>query len=180
MDQARGGHVAIGVAERLLAARRELDRDEGGAVPLEGAVRLVLVGRDLVGRDRDGELPGKRLLDSSSGNTAISYAMFGAALGFGVTICLPGSASVERKGILRAYGAEVIETDPLEGSDGALVLARAMAAREPERFFYADQRIGQTSRALVDATNATIRSLESSLASLQVDIGFANRLALGR
>ncbi len=88
---------------------------------------------------RDGELPGKRLLDSSSGNTAISYAMFGAALGFGVTICLPGSASVERKRILRAYGVEVIETDPLEGSDGALILARRLAKEQPERFFYADQ-----------------------------------------
>jgi cysteine synthase B len=86
-----------------------------------------------------GHLPGKRLLDSSSGNTAISYAMFGAALGFGVTICLPGSASVERKRILRAYGAEVIETDPLEGSDGALLLARKMAAEDPSRYFYADQ-----------------------------------------
>jgi len=86
-----------------------------------------------------GELPGKRLLDSSSGNTAISYAMFGAALGFGVTICLPGSASVERKRILGAYGVEVIETDPLEGSDGALIEARRLARERPERFFYADQ-----------------------------------------
>jgi cysteine synthase B len=88
---------------------------------------------------RDGELPRKRLLDSSSGNTAISYAMFGAALGFGVTICLPGSASLERKRVLRAYAVEVIETDPLEGSDGALILARRLAKEQPERFFYADQ-----------------------------------------
>jgi cysteine synthase B len=86
-----------------------------------------------------GELPAKRLLDSSSGNTAISYAMFGAALGFGVTICLPGSASPERKRILRAYGVEVLETDPLEGSDGALLLARRLAREHPERYFYADQ-----------------------------------------
>jgi len=86
-----------------------------------------------------GHLPGKRLLDSSSGNTGISYAMLGAALGFGVTICLPGSASLERKRILRAFGAEVVETDPLEGSDGAILRARELVAARPHTFYYADQ-----------------------------------------
>jgi cysteine synthase B len=88
---------------------------------------------------RSGALPGRRLLDASSGNTGIAYAMLGAALGFGVTICLPGSASPERKRILRAYGAEVIETDPGEGSDGAILAARERALRDPGRYFYADQ-----------------------------------------
>jgi S-sulfo-L-cysteine synthase (O-acetyl-L-serine-dependent) len=88
---------------------------------------------------RAGELPRKRLLDSTSGNTGIAYAMLGAALGFGVTLCVPGSASRERKRILRAYGSEVIETDPLEGSDGAIVRARALLEEQPDRFFYADQ-----------------------------------------
>ena len=87
---------------------------------------------------RAGELPGRRLLDASSGNTGIAYAMLGAALEFGVTLCVPGSASAERKKILRAYGAEVIETDPLEGSDGAIRHARALA-QDDDRFFYADQ-----------------------------------------
>jgi S-sulfo-L-cysteine synthase (O-acetyl-L-serine-dependent) len=88
---------------------------------------------------RAGELPGKRLLDSTSGNTGIAYAMLGAALGFGVTLCVPASASPERRRILRAYGCEVIETDPLEGSDGAIVRARDLLAEQPEVYFYADQ-----------------------------------------
>lgn len=84
-------------------------------------------------------LPRRRLLDSSSGNTGIAYAMLGAALGFEVTICLPGSASPERKKILRAFGAEVVETDPLEGSDGAILQARERARDRPDLYFYADQ-----------------------------------------
>jgi len=88
---------------------------------------------------RAGELPGKRLLDSTSGNTGIAYAMLGAALGFGVTLCVPASASPERRRILRAYGCEVIETDPLEGSDGAIVRARDLLAERPGLYFYADQ-----------------------------------------
>lgn len=86
-----------------------------------------------------GALPGRRLLDASSGNTGIAYAMIGGALGFGVTLFLPSSASPERKRILRAYGAEVIETDPLEGTDGAIREARQLAADQPDRYYYADQ-----------------------------------------
>ena len=86
-----------------------------------------------------GDLPGRRLLDSTSGNTGIAYAMIGAALGFGVTLCVPASASPERLRILRAYGADLVETDPLEGSDGAIVRDRALRSEEPDRYFYADQ-----------------------------------------
>ena len=86
-----------------------------------------------------GELPGKRLLDSSSGNTAIAYAMLGAAAGIGVTMCVPANASAERKALLEAYGAEVVFTDPLDGSDGAIRRARQLAAAHPERYWYADQ-----------------------------------------
>jgi cysteine synthase B len=86
-----------------------------------------------------GEIPRRRLLDSTSGNTGIAYAMLGAALGFGVTLCVPASASPERRRILGAYGCEVIETDALEGSDGAILRARALVAERPERFYYADQ-----------------------------------------
>jgi len=87
-----------------------------------------------------GELrPGKRLLDATSGNTGIAFAMIGAALGFGVTLCMPANVSVERKRILQAYGAEVILTDPLESSDGAIRKARELYAQSPERYYYADQ-----------------------------------------
>ncbi|MCS6919200.1 MAG: cysteine synthase family protein [Fimbriimonadales bacterium] len=87
-----------------------------------------------------GELhAGKRLLDATSGNTGIAFAMIGAALGFGVTLCMPANVSPERKRILNAYGAEVILTDPLESSDGAIRKARQLYAACPERYYYADQ-----------------------------------------
>ncbi|MFN7019055.1 MAG: PLP-dependent cysteine synthase family protein [Fimbriimonadales bacterium] len=87
-----------------------------------------------------GELrAGKRLLDATSGNTGIAFAMIGAVLGFGVTLCLPANVSPERKRILKAYGAEVIYTDPLESSDGAIRKARQLYAEHPDRYYYADQ-----------------------------------------
>jgi len=105
----------------------------GGSVKDRAARGIVL---DAI---RRGLLPHRRLLDSTSGNTGIAYAMLGAALGFGVTLCLPANASVERKRILRAYGVEVIETDALEGSDGARAKAREMATARPDHFAYVDQ-----------------------------------------
>jgi cysteine synthase B len=83
--------------------------------------------------------PGKILLDSTSGNTGIAYAMLGAAQGFPVTLCMPTNVSVERKRILSAYGAKIVYTDPGEGSDGAIRVARELAAEHPEKYFYADQ-----------------------------------------
>jgi S-sulfo-L-cysteine synthase (O-acetyl-L-serine-dependent) len=89
---------------------------------------------------RSGELTaGQRLLDATSGNTGIAYAMIGAARGLGITLCVPGNVSIERKRILTAYGAEILWTDPLEGTDGAIRKARALHAAEPGKYFYADQ-----------------------------------------
>jgi len=105
----------------------------GGSVKDRAALFIL---RDGIAR---GELPGKRLLDSSSGNTAIAYAMLGAAAGIGVTVCVPANASAERKRLLAAYGAEVVFTDPLEGADGAILQARALAAARPDRYWYANQ-----------------------------------------
>ena len=79
------------------------------------------------------------LLDATSGNTGIAYAMLGAAMGFPVTLCVPSNVSPERKNILAAYGANVIWTDPADGSDGAIRMARKLIADHPEKFFYADQ-----------------------------------------
>lgn len=87
----------------------------------------------------EGFLPTRRLLDASSGNTAVAYAMLGAAAGIGVTVCVPRNASVERFQLLKLYGAEVIESDPLEGSDGAIRLARQLAEASPDRYWYANQ-----------------------------------------
>jgi cysteine synthase B len=83
--------------------------------------------------------PGKRLLDSTSGNMGIAYATFGAALGIPVTLTLPANASPERINILRSLGAELALTDPFDGSDGAIIAARRMAAEHPDRYFYANQ-----------------------------------------
>jgi S-sulfo-L-cysteine synthase (O-acetyl-L-serine-dependent) len=93
---------------------------------------------------RDGEksgtlAPGKTILDATSGNTGIAYAWIGASLGYKVKLCMPKNASEERKKILRAYGVEVVLTDPGEGSDGAIREARRMYAEEPEKYFYPDQ-----------------------------------------
>jgi S-sulfo-L-cysteine synthase (O-acetyl-L-serine-dependent) len=83
--------------------------------------------------------PGKRLLDSTSGNMGIAYATFGAALGVPITLTLPANASSERITILRALGAELILTDPLEGTDGAQKVAQQIASEDPNRYYYASQ-----------------------------------------
>jgi cysteine synthase B len=137
-------------------------QNPGGSVKDRAARAIVL---DALSR---GLLPQRRLLDASSGNTGIAYAMLGAALDFGVTICLPGSASPERKRILRAYGAEVIETDPLEGSDGAIHAAREQAAAHPERFFYADQYANPANPMAHEATTGP--ELLGQLAGLPLDL----------
>jgi cysteine synthase B len=105
----------------------------GGSVKDRAALFIL---RDGLAR---GALPGKRLLDASSGNTAIAYAMLGAAAGIGVTVCVPANATPERRALLEAYGAEVVLTDPLEGSDGAIRRAQELAAARPDRYWYADQ-----------------------------------------
>jgi cysteine synthase B len=79
------------------------------------------------------------LLDATSGNTGIAYAMLGSAMHFPVTLCMPSNVSPERKNILAAYGATIVWTDPANGSDGAIRKARELAANDPEKYFYADQ-----------------------------------------
>jgi cysteine synthase B len=106
----------------------------GGSVKDRPAARMIC---EAIQR---GQLAGgRRLLDATSGNTGIAYAMIGAALGFGVTLCVPSNITPERKRILRAYGPELIFTDPLEGSDGAIREARRRYAEQPDAYFYPDQ-----------------------------------------
>jgi S-sulfo-L-cysteine synthase (O-acetyl-L-serine-dependent) len=106
----------------------------GGSVKDRAAANIVAEARRLGSFG-----PGKILLDSTSGNTGIAYAMIGAAQGFPVTLCMPENVSVERKRILQAYGANIIYTDPAEGSDGAIRYARELYAGDREKYFYADQ-----------------------------------------
>lgn len=113
----------------------------GGSVKDRAAAAIVLDAekRGLLKFHQSPSNIGRGLLDATSGNTGIAYAMLGAALGFPVTLCVPSNVSPERKNILDAYGAKVVWTDPADGSDGAIRKARAMVAAEPDRYFYADQ-----------------------------------------
>jgi len=106
----------------------------GGSVKARAAQAIVR------GAERDGLLrPGRTLLDASSGNTGIAYAMLCAQRGYGCEICLPANASEERKQLLRAYGATLVITPAQEGADGAIREARRRAATDPVTYFYADQ-----------------------------------------
>jgi len=106
----------------------------GGSVKDRAALGMILEG------ERSGRLrPGMTILDATSGNTGIAYAMIAAARGYPVTICLPKNAGMQRKLILRRFGVQLIETDPLLSTDGAQLVARNMFEKEPERYFYPDQ-----------------------------------------
>jgi len=110
----------------------------GGSIKDRAAASIVLDAQKR-GLLRFHQPNGRALLDATSGNTGIAYAMLGAALGFPVTLCVPSNVSEERKHILAAYGAKVVWTDPADGSDGAIRKARAVIAAKPDRYFYADQ-----------------------------------------
>ena len=109
-------------------------RNPGGSVKDRPAARMIDDGV------RSGALThDKMILDATSGNTGIAYAMIGAARGYRVRLCVPGNVTPERKKILRALGADIVFTDPMQGSDGAILRAKALYAAHPEQYFYADQ-----------------------------------------
>jgi cysteine synthase B len=126
-------HVASDLPEVELLGKAEW-YNPGGSVKDRAASRIIAEAQ------RTGQLtPGKMLLDSTSGNTGIAYAMIGAARGIPITLCMPENVSPERKRILQAYGANIIYTDPGEGSDGAIRMARELYAKHPDLYYYADQ-----------------------------------------
>ena len=146
--QEMGASVVDLVGETPLIRLRRIERDvpnvelyakaewknPGGSVKDRAALRMIQEGL------ASGALkPGRTILDATSGNTGIAYAMIGAAMGYRVTLCVPENITPERKRILRAYGAELVFTDPLEGSDGAIRMARKMSAADSAKYFYADQ-----------------------------------------
>lgn len=124
----------------------------GGSVKDRAALSMIL------DAERQGLLyQGKTILDATSGNTGIAFAMLGAALGYSVTLCLPSNASAERRQILRRYCAKVIETDRTQGTDGAQAEARRLAEAAPEKYFYADQYNNDANwRAHYQSTGAEI------------------------
>jgi cysteine synthase B len=123
-------HLGPGV--EVLAKAEHMN--PGGSVKDRAALAMILAG------EASGELtPDKTILDATSGNTGIAYAMIGAARGYRVTLALPKNAGAARKRILKLYGAQIIETDPMSGTDAAQILARELAASEPHKYFYPDQ-----------------------------------------
>ena len=154
----------------------------GGSVKDRAASAIVL---DALRRE---ELcPGRRLLDATSGNTGIAYAMLGAALAFPVTLCMPSNVSPERKRILQAYGAEVVWTDPAESSDGAIRKARELAQSSDSaaQYFYADQysnsanwraHYNGTGVEILDQTHGRITHFVAGLGTSGTFMGVARRL----
>ena len=108
-------------------------QNPGGSVKDRAAKQIIF---DAMSR---GDLEGKTLLDSTSGNTGVAYSMLGAALDIPVTLVMPSNVSVARKNITQAYGTKLIYSSELEGSDGAIVMARQIVADEPDRYYFPDQ-----------------------------------------
>jgi S-sulfo-L-cysteine synthase (O-acetyl-L-serine-dependent) len=109
-------------------------RNPGGSVKDRAALAMILDG------EKKGKLrPGMTILDATSGNTGIAYAMIGASRRYDVKVCLPKNASTERKKILKAYGVDIVETDPMLSTDGAQLVARELFANNPNKYFYPDQ-----------------------------------------
>jgi cysteine synthase B len=124
----------------------------GGSVKDRAAAAIIADG------ERTGRLhPGATILDATSGNTGIAYAMIAAARGYKLKLCVPENVTIERKRTLRAFGAELILTSPMEGSDGAIREARRLFAESPEEYFYADQYSNDANwRAHYDVTGPEI------------------------
>lgn len=129
----RFGRITAELSGVQVLAKAEW-HNPGGSIKDRAASNIM---SEALAAGRLGE--GKTLLDSTSGNTGIAYAMLGAAYSIPVTLCMPSNVSAERKRILKAYGAQIVYTDPGEGSDGAIRKARELAAQNPEHYYYADQ-----------------------------------------
>ena len=131
--------------------------------------------------------PGKTLIDATSGNTGIAYAMLGAALGLRITLAMPANASEARKHILRAYGADLVLTDPMDGTDGAQRYVRDLVRREPDRYFYPDQynndanwqaHFEGTGREILDQTGSRITHFVAALGTTGTFTGVTRRLKM--
>lgn len=155
-------------------------RNPGGSVKDRPAARMIADG------ERSGALTRDRIiLDATSGNTGIAYAMIGAAKGYRVRLCMPLNVTPERKKILKAYGAEIVYTDPMEGSDGAIVKARAMHAADPDMYFYPDQynnpgnwqaHYDTTGPEIIEQTGGRVTHFVAGLGTSGTFVGVGRRL----
>jgi cysteine synthase B len=152
----------------------------GGSVKDRPALRMLQEGL------RRGELrPGKTIIDSTSGNTGIAYAMICAARGYRLKLCMPSNVSPERKRILKAFGAEIVFTDPMEGSDGAILKVREMARENPALYFYANQydnpanwraHYQTTAPEIFEQTEGRVTHFVAGLGTSGTFVGTARRL----
>jgi cysteine synthase B len=155
-------------------------QNPGGSVKDRAAARMILEG------EAAGTLkPGKTIIDATSGNTGIAYAMVGAARGYTVKLCLPENASPERKLVLRALGAELVLTNPLEGTDGAIREAKRLVAADPDRYFYPDQysndanwraHYDTTAPEIIEQTSGRLTHFIAGLGTSGTFIGTGRRL----
>jgi cysteine synthase B len=155
-------------------------RNPGGSVKDRAALRIVL------DAERSGALrEGRVLLDATSGNTGIAYAMLGAARGYRVRLCVPANVTAERRRLLAAYGADVVLTDPMEGSDGAIREARRLYDLEPDRYFYADQygnesnwraHFETTAPEIIEQTDRNLTHFVAGLGTSGTFVGVGRRL----
>jgi cysteine synthase B len=152
----------------------------GGSVKDRAALNMVLDG------ERSGRLNHQRtILDATSGNTGIAYAMIGANRGYRVKLCLPRNASLERKRILQAYGAEMLFSDPEESSDGSIRLCRRIYQDDPDAYFYPDQynnpanwkaHFNGTGREIIEQTGGTLTHFVASMGTSGTFTGVTRRL----
>ena len=155
-------------------------QNPGGSVKDRAAARMITEG------EKSGALrAGLTILDATSGNTGIAYAMIGAARGYKVKLCVPANASPERKLILKAFGAELVLTDPLESTDGAIREARRLKAEEPDRYFYPDQynndgnwmaHFDTTGPEIIEQTSGALTHFVAGLGTSGTFMGTARRL----
>ena len=155
-------------------------QNPGGSVKDRPAARVIAEG------ERKGTLtPDKVILDATSGNTGIAYAMIGAARGYRVRLCVPSNVTPERKQILGTYGAELIYTDPMDGSDGAIREARRLYAEAPDRYFYPDQynndgnwqaHYETTGEEIIAQTNGRVTHFVAGLGTSGTFVGVGRRL----
>ena len=155
-------------------------QNPGGSVKDRAAARMILEG------EASGKLTANKIIiDATSGNTGIAYAMVGAARGYRVTLCMPENASAERKLILRALGAELVLTSPLESTDGAIREARRRVAEDPDRYFYPDQysndgnwraHYDTTAPEIIEQTSGRLTHFVAGLGTSGTFVGTGRRL----
>jgi cysteine synthase B len=194
LDRAPGSSVFDMIGRTPLVRLHQFERDTpgvelyakaewqnpGGSVKDRAAARMILEG------EASGKLtPGRTILDATSGNTGIAYAMVGTARGYRVKLCLPENASPERKLILRALGAELVLTNPLEGTDGAIRETRRLYAEDPERYFYPDQynndanwraHYDTTAPEIIEQTSGRLTHFVAGLGTTGTFVGTGRRL----